>query len=64
MYSNKIDFIADLKWINENVTYFNVFSTIAGMSRAKYGLESSKHGFVFTSISQTLRSSSIIKSYP
>ena len=49
---------------NLSVTYFNAFSTIAGINRAKYGLDNSKHGFVFTSMSHTFISSSIMKSYP
>jgi hypothetical protein len=40
------------------------FSIIAGMILAKYGDESSKHGFVFTSINHGFISSSNIKSYP
>jgi len=39
-----------------------VFSIIAGISLAKYGELSSKHGFVFTSISHGFKSSSSMKS--
>lgn len=45
-------------------SYFIAFSIIAGIRRAKYGEESSRQGFVLTSISQGFRSSSSIKSYP
>jgi len=47
---------------NMTVTYLSAFSTMAGISLARYGLESSKQGLVLTSISQVLRSSSIMKS--
>lgn len=47
-----------------NKTYLIEFSTIAGINLARYGDESSKHGFVLTSISHGFRSSSNIKSYP
>ena len=40
------------------------FSSIVGMSLAKRGLESSKHGLVFTSIRYGLNSSQIMKSSP
>ena len=40
------------------------FSSIFGMSLARSGLESSRHGFVLTSIKYGLNSSSIIKSRP
>lgn len=40
------------------------FSTIFGIIRAKRGELNSKHGLVFTSISQVANSSSIIKSKP
>ena len=46
------------------MTYLRAFSTIVGISLAKYGLESSKHGLVLTSIIHGFMSSSIIKSYP
>ena len=45
-----------------SVTYFTAFSTMAGIKRARYGEESSRQGFVFTSISQGLRPSSNMKS--
>jgi hypothetical protein len=40
------------------------FSTILGMSLARYGDESSRQGLVLTSMSHGFNSSSIMKSYP
>lgn len=43
---------------------FNAFYTIAGIIRPSNGQDSSRQGFVLISISQGLKSSSIIKSIP
>ena len=45
-------------------TYFIMFSSIVGIKRARYGEDSSRQGFVFTSSSHTWRSSSTMKSQP
>lgn len=45
-----VDSQSKYKVINFEITYLSAFSTIAGMSLARYGLDSSKQGFVFTSI--------------
>lgn len=53
---------AILKVVTTVVTYLRAFSTIVGISLAKWGELSSKHGFVLTSIIHGARSSSSMKS--
>lgn len=48
----------------ESNPIFNAFSSMFGISLASKGLESSRQGFVFTSIKYGRNSSSIIKSSP
>jgi hypothetical protein len=52
-----------LKLINK-LFYLSAFSTIVGIILLNSGQDSSRQGFVFTSISQTLKFSSIMKSSP
>lgn len=47
-----------------SITILNKFSTIVGMILFKSGQDNSKHGFVFASIKNNLKLSSIIKSRP
>ena len=47
-----------------SITILKALSNIVGISLASSGLESSRQGFVFTSIRYTLKSSDIIKSSP
>ena len=51
-----------LDCLYELFTYLMAFSSMAGMSLARYGEESSRQGFVLTSIIQGFISSSIMKS--
>ena len=46
------------------VTYLNELSISSGIIRDKRGLSVSKQGFVFASMRISLKSSSIMKSYP
>ena len=49
---------------NGSTAIFKAFSIILGIILASNGAPKSKHGLVFTSISQVSKSSSIIKSKP
>lgn len=49
---------------NGSATILIAFSSMLGIRRASKGLDSSKHGLVLTSIRNTLKSSSIMKSSP
>ncbi len=53
---------AILSIIRQGVTYLTAFSIMLGISRERYGADSSRQGFVFTSISHGFMSSSIMKS--
>ena len=48
--------------VTQKDTYFIAFSSILGINLANNGLDSSRQGFVLTSISHGLKSSSIMKS--
>lgn len=52
-----------LAYINQKI-YSKAFSTILGMMPPKSGQDISKQGFELTSINQTLKSESIMKSNP
>jgi hypothetical protein len=47
-----------------SATIFIVFSSMLGIMRANSGDESSRHGLVLTSIKNSLKSESIMKSSP
>jgi hypothetical protein len=59
-------------WIQNNpeskiigiIDYLKTLSTTSGMILASSGQEISKQGLVFTSINESLKSSSSMKSYP